>query len=210
MIDFELLKNSIGELDEDTAKGILEHVDNTEDAFAAMQACQQGMEVVGSLFEEGEYFVGDLIYAGELMQDAVQILKPYLAGEHSNTVGKMLFCTVKDDLHDIGKNIVRSLLEASGMEVVDLGVDVPAEKIVQTVKEQNLKIVALSGVLTLAINSMKSTVDALKAAGLREEVKVIIGGAPVTQEANDIVGADAWTKNPQETVRICTEWAKAI
>ena len=210
MIDFELLKNSVGELDEDAAKEILERVDNPEDALKAMQACQQGMEIVGSLFEEGEYFVGDLIYAGELMQDAVQILKPYLAGEQSDSVGRMLFCTVKDDLHDIGKNIVRSLLEASGMEVVDLGVDVPAEKIVQTVKEQNLKIVALSGVLTLAINSMKATVDALKAAGLRDEVKVIIGGAPVTQEANDIVGADAWTKNPQETVRICTEWAKAL
>ena len=210
MIDFELLKNSVGELDEDAAKEILERVDNPEDALKAMQACQQGMEIVGSLFEEGEYFVGDLIYAGELMQDAVQILKPYLAGEQSDAVGRMLFCTVKDDLHDIGKNIVRSLLEASGMEVVDLGVDVPAEKIVQTVKEQNLKIVALSGVLTLAINSMKATVDALKAAGLRDEVKVIIGGAPVTQEANDIVGADAWTKNPQETVRICTEWAKAL
>ena len=165
---------------------------------------------MGNLFEEGEYFVGDLIYAGELMQDAVQILKPYLAGENSNTVGRMLFCTVKDDLHDIGKNIVRSLLEASGMEVVDLGVDVPAEKIVQTVRDQNIKIVALSGVLTLAINSMKATVEALKAAGLRDEVKVIIGGAPVTQEANEIVGADAWTKNPQETVRICTEWAKAL
>jgi len=210
MIDFELLKNSVGELDEDAAKEILERVDNPEDALKAMQACQQGMEIVGSLFEEGEYFVGDLIYAGELMQDAVQILKPYLAGEQSDAVGRMLFCTVKDDLHDIGKNIVRSLLEASGMEVVDLGVDVPAEKIVQTVKEQNLKIVALSGVLTLAINSMKATVDALKAAGLRDEVKVIIGGAPVTQEANDIVCADAWTKNPQETVRICTEWAKAL
>ena len=210
MIDFELLKNSVGELDEDAAKEILERVDNPEDALKAMQACQQGMEIVGSLFEEGEYFVGDLIYAGELMQDAVQILKPYLAGEQSDAVGRMLFCTVKDDLHDIGKNIVRSLLEASGMEVVDLGVDVPAEKIVQTVKEQNLKIVALSGVLTLAINSMKATVDALKAAGLRDEVKVIIGGAPVTQEANDIVGADAWTKNPQETVKICTEWAKAV
>ena len=209
-MDFELLKNSVGELDEDAAKEILERVDNPEDALKAMQACQQGMEIVGSLFEEGEYFVGDLIYAGELMQDAVQILKPYLAGEQSDAVGRMLFCTVKDDLHDIGKNIVRSLLEASGMEVVDLGVDVPAEKIVQTVKEQNLKIVALSGVLTLAINSMKATVDALKAAGLRDEVKVIIGGAPVTQEANDIVGADAWTKNPQETVRICTEWAKAL
>lgn len=210
MIDFELLKNSIGELDEDTAKEILDQVDNSADALKAMQACQQGLEIVGNLFEEGEYFVGDLIYAGELMQDAVQILKPYLAGENSNTVGRMLFCTVKDDLHDIGKNIVRSLLEASGMEVVDLGVDVPAEKIVQTVRDQNIKIVALSGVLTLAINSMKATVEALKAAGLRDEVKVIIGGAPVTQEANEIVGADAWTKNPQETVRICTEWAKAL
>ena len=210
MLEFERLKAAIGDLDEDTVKEMLAEVSGAEEAQAAMTACQQGLEVVGQLFEDGEYFVGDLIYAGELMQDAVQTLKPFLVAQESDTSGRMLFCTVKGDLHDIGKNIVRSLLEASGMEVVDLGVDVPPERIVETVKSEGLHIVALSGVLTLAVNSMKATVDALRDAGLRDSVKIIRGGAPVTQEANDIVGADAWTKNPQETVRYCTKWAAEL
>lgn len=208
-MDFELLKQNMGELEEDAVLEMLNGIDNAEDAQKAMEACQAGMEIVGQQFETGEYFVGDLVFAGELMQEAVAILKPYLAGQNSKTIGKMVFCTVEGDLHDIGKNIVRSLLEAAGMEVIDLGVDVAPAKIVEAVKANGVKIVALSGVLTLAINAMKATVEALKAAGLGD-VKVIIGGAPVTQEANDIVGADAWTKNPQETVKVCTEWAKAV
>lgn len=208
-MDFELLKQNVGDLDEEAVLEVLNKIDNTEDAQKAMEACQKGMEIVGEFFETGEYFVGDLIFAGELMQDAVQVLKPFLAGESNKSVGKMVFCTVEGDLHDIGKNIVRSLLEAAGMEVIDLGVDVPPAKVVEAVKANGVKIVALSGVLTLAINAMKATVEALKAAGL-SDVKVIIGGAPVTQEANEIVCADAWTKNPQETVKICTEWAKAV
>lgn len=208
-MDFELLKQNMGELEEDAVLEMLNGIDNAEDAQKAMETCQAGMEIVGQQFETGEYFVGDLVFAGELMQEAVAILKPYLAGQNSKTIGKMVFCTVEGDLHDIGKNIVRSLLEAAGMEVIDLGVDVAPAKIVEAVKANGVKIVALSGVLTLAINAMKATVEALKAAGLGD-VKVIIGGAPVTQEANDIVGADAWTKNPQETVKVCTEWAKAV
>lgn len=209
-MDFELLKQNMGDLEEEEVLEMLNQIDNVEDAQKAMEACQAGMEIVGQQFETGEFFVGDLVFAGEVMQEAVTILKPFLAGQNSKTIGKMIFCTVEGDLHDIGKNIVRSLLEAAGMEVIDLGVDVPPAKIVDAVKANGVKIVALSGVLTLAINAMKATVQALKDAGLRDEVKVIIGGAPVTQEANDIVCADAWTKNPQETVRICTEWAKAV
>ena len=118
----------------------------------------------------------------------------------------MILCTVKEDLHDIGKNIVRSMLEAAGFEVTDLGIDVPAEKIVETAKEKNIKIVALSGVLTLAIDSMAATVEALKAAGL-SDVKVIIGGAPVNEDVCERVGADAWAHSPQKTVSICKQWA---
>ena len=129
MIDFENLAAAMGELDEDTVKEILEAVASSEDAGRAMEACQKGMDTVGKLFEEGEYFVGDLIYAGELMTDAVEVLKPYLAGgETGGAKTKMILCTVKDDLHDIGKNIVRSMLEAAGFEVLDLGIDCPAEK----------------------------------------------------------------------------------
>ena len=197
----------MGDLDEDTMTVM---ADGGSQAQSAMDACQKGMDIVGQRFESGEYFVGDLIYAGELMTTAVGMLKDALVtGDGSSgSKTKMLLCTVKDDLHDIGKNIVRSMLEAAGFEVIDLGIDVPAEKVVETVKAENLKIVALSGVLTLAIDSMKKTVDALKAAGL-SDVKVIIGGAPVSEEAMKITGADEWAHSPQKTVSVCQEWSKA-
>ena len=207
MIGFENLAVAMGELDEDTVKEILEAVDSAEAANAAMEACQKGMDTVGKLFEEGEYFVGDLIYAGELMTDAVEVMKSYLAGgESSGTKTKMILCTVKDDLHDIGKNIVRSMLEANGFDVLDLGIDCPAEKVVQTAKAEGIKIVALSGVLTLALDSLKATVEAIKAAGL--ECKVIIGGAPVSAEACKNIGADEWAHSPQKTVATCKSWAE--
>ena len=182
MVDFEKLAQAMGNLEEDEMVEMLNQVmaDGGSQANEAMAACQKGMDIVGDLFEKGEYFVGDLIYAGELMTQAVGILKDALiSGDSSeNTHAKMVLCTVKNDLHDIGKNIVKAMLEANGFEVIDLGIDVAPETIVETVKAQNIKIVALSGVLTLAIDSMKATVDALKAAGLND-VKVIIGGAPV-------------------------------
>lgn len=209
MIDFEKLAQAMGELDEDTVVELLEAVmaDGGADANKAMEACQKGMDTVGSLFETGEYFVGDLIYAGELMTQAVEILKDALAsGEGSGPKTKMILCTVKDDLHDIGKNIVKAMLEANGFDVIDLGIDVPAAKIVETAKAENIKIVALSGVLTLAIDSMKATVIALKEAGV--DCKVIIGGAPINESVCKNVGADAWATNPQVTVQICRDWAK--
>jgi len=207
MIDFEALAVAMGELDEDTVKELLEAVDTADGAAKAMEACQKGMDTVGKLFEEGEYFVGDLIYAGELMTDAVEVLKPFLAaGGTEGSKTKMILCTVKDDLHDIGKNIVRSMLEANGFDVLDLGIDCPAEKIVETAKAQGIKIVALSGVLTLALDSMKRTVDAIRAAGL--DCKVIIGGAPVSAEACRNIGADEWAHSPQKTVNTCKAWAE--
>lgn len=210
MIDFENLAQAMGELDEDTVKELLEAVSNTEEANKAMEACQAGMNEVGKLFEEGEYFVGDLIYAGELMTDAVEVLKPYLAaGEGGSAKARMILCTVKDDLHDIGKNIVRSMLEAGGFEVLDLGIDVPAAKIVETAKAENIKIVALSGVLTLALDSMKQTVQAFKDAGMND-VKIIVGGCPVSEEAANAMGADEWAYSPQKTVKVCTAWAAEL
>ena len=207
MMDFETLATAMGELDEDTVKEELEKVASPEEAEKAMEACQQGMDTVGKLFEEGEYFVGDLIYAGELMTDAVEVLKPYLAGTASaGAKTRMILCTVKDDLHDIGKNIVRSMLEANGFDVLDLGIDCPAEKVVQTAQAEGIKIVALSGVLTLALDSMKATVEAIRAAGL--DCKVIIGGAPVSAEACKNIGADEWAHSPQKTVATCKSWTE--
>ncbi len=210
MIDFEKLAEAMGDLDEDLMTELLEQVMSEQgDAQEAMNACQKGMDIVGARFEEGEYFVGDLIYAGELMTQAVGILKDALVGceAGSSTKAKMILCTVKDDLHDIGKNIVRSMLEASGFEVIDLGIDVPAATVVETAKAQDIKIVALSGVLTLALDSMKDTVNALKEAGV--DAKVIIGGAPVSEAAMVTTGADEWAHSPQKTVDTCKKWAEA-
>lgn len=210
MIDFEKLAAAMGELDEDTVKEVLEQVvAENGDANKAMEACQTGMNTVGQMFEDGDYFVGDLIYAGELMTDAVEILKPLLASAASaGPKSRMILCTVKDDLHDIGKNIVRSMLEAAGFDVIDLGIDVAPETIVETAKAEGIKIVALSGVLTLALDSMKATIEALRASGL--EVKVIVGGNPVTADAAAAMGADDWAYSPQKTVKVCSAWAKAL
>lgn len=209
MFEFDKLVEAMADLDEDAVNKILENVmaEGGNNAAAAMEACQKGMDIVGNRFEEGEYFVGDLIFAGEIMTQAVEIMKPALAGEASaGSKTKMILCTVKDDLHDIGKNIVKAMLEANNFDVLDLGIDVPAERIIDTVKANDIKIVALSGVLTLALDSMKNIVAEMKAAGLND-VKVIIGGAPVSENACKNVGADEWAHNPQKTVQTCKEWA---
>ena len=212
MFNFDELAEAMGDLDEDVMVETLEQVmaEGGADAQKAMEACQKGMDTVGSLFEEGEYFVGDLIYAGELMTKAVEILKDALIsdGGEETVKARMILCTVKDDLHDIGKNIVRSMLEAAGFEVLDLGIDVAPEKIVETAKAEGINIIGMSGVLTLAIDSMKDTIDAFKAAGMRDDVKIVIGGAPVNAEVCEQTGADAWASSPQTTIDYCKSWAK--
>lgn len=210
MIDFNKLAEAMGDLDEDVMVETLEQVmaEGGADAQKAMEACQKGMDTVGSLFEEGEYFVGDLIYAGELMTKAVEIDALITDGGEDTVKARMILCTVKDDLHDIGKNIVRSMLEAAGFEVLDLGIDVAPEKIVETAKAEGINIIGLSGVLTLAIDSMKDTIDAFKEAGMRDDVKIVIGGAPVNAEVCEQTGADAWASSPQTTIDYCKSWAK--
>lgn len=213
MIDLKKLQEAMGDLEEDVVKEILQEVmqEGGSQAQEALAACQAGMDTVGSRFEEGEYFVGDLIYAGEVMTDAVEIMKEALvAGEAGQgESSKMILCTVKDDLHDIGKNIVKAMLQAAGFDVIDLGIDVAPETIVEAAKKDNVKIVALSGVLTLALDSMKATVEAFRAAGM-DDVKIIVGGAPVTPDACSITGADEWAQNPQKTVNVCKTWATAM
>ena len=207
-MDYEAIRNAMADLEEDAlieaANGII--ANNGEGVQEAVAAMQEGMQEVGDRFETGEYFVADLIYAGEIMTGAMEILKPALSGGSGDKAGRMILCTVKDDLHDIGKNIVRAMLEAGGFEVLDLGIDTPKETIVETAKKENIKIIALSGVLTLALDSMKEVVEAFKAAGLRESVKIIIGGAPVSEEACKNCGADAWAHSPQKTVEVCKSW----
>lgn len=208
-MDKQAIIDAMADLEEDELYDYMNEImDNDgEGVQEALEACQEGMKIVGDRFEEGEYFVGDLIYAGEILTEATNIIKPALTGEGQEKFGKMILCTVKNDLHDIGKNIVRAMLEAGGFEVVDLGIDVDPQTIVDTAKNEGIKIIALSGVLTLAVDSMKDTIEAFKAAGMRDDVKIIVGGAPVTETVCASVGADEWALSPQKTVSVCQSWA---
>ena len=208
-MDKQAIIDAMADLEEDELYDFMNEImDNGgEGVQDALEACQEGMKIVGDRFEEGEYFVGDLIYAGEILTEATNIIKPALTGDGQEKYGKMILCTVKDDLHDIGKNIVRAMLEAGGFEVMDLGIDVDPQTIVDTAKNEGIKIIALSGVLTLAVDSMKDTIEAFKAAGMRDDVKIIVGGAPVTETVCASVGADEWALSPQKTVSVCQAWA---
>lgn len=208
-MDKQAIIDAMADLEEDELYDYMNEImDNDgEGVQEALEACQEGMKIVGDRFEEGEYFVGDLIYAGEILTEATNIIKPALTGDGQEKFGKMILCTVKNDLHDIGKNIVRAMLEAGGFDVVDLGIDVDPQTIVDTAKNEDIKIIALSGVLTLAVDSMKDTIEAFKAAGMRDDVKIIVGGAPVTETVCASVGADEWALSPQKTVSVCQAWA---
>ena len=209
MLDYGKLKQAVGDLDEETALAMIDGVmaDGGEDVGQAVLACQEGLEIVGDLFSEGTYFIGDLIFAGELMTEALKKMKSALAsGSGDQNKAKMILCTVAGDLHDIGKNIVKAFLEAAGFEVMDLGIDTPSEKIVDTAVQEGIKIIALSGVLTLAVDSMKEVVNICTARNIRDQVRIVVGGNPVSPEVCEFVGADAWAHAPQDTVSACNSW----
>lgn len=175
-----------------------------------LEACRQGVEVVGARFEKGEYFLPELMLAGEMLTQISGMVKERMAQEpqeaQPSRIGKVVLGTVKGDIHDIGKNIVGFLLDANGFEVVDLGVDVPPEKFVEAVRENQPEIVGMSCLLTLAYEPMKETVEALANAGLRDKVKVMIGGAATNDQVRAYTGADAWGKDAVEAVTIARKW----
>jgi 5-methyltetrahydrofolate--homocysteine methyltransferase len=190
---------------------------NAKAAHAATQAALDGgatplriitrgmmpaMEEVGRLFEAEEYFVPELLLSGRAMKSAMELLRPIMVASGEKLSTRVVIGTVKGDLHDIGKNIVASMLEGSGFEVIDLGADVAPEKFVATVEERQPQVVCLSALLTVTMPSMKITIDALKGAGLRDRVKVLIGGAPVTQEYAKEIGADGYSDNASGAVTL--------
>jgi len=158
------------------------------------------MDEVGKRFECNEYFVPELLIAARAMKTALQLLTPKLAAAGAKAVGRVVIGTVQGDLHDIGKNLVASMLEGSGFEVVDLGVDVSPQKFVEAAMEADGTIVGLSALLTTTMTQMKAVVEALKKAGVRDKVKVIIGGAPITQQYADEIGADGYSDNASGAV----------
>ena len=160
------------------------------------------MDEVGRLFEAEEYFVPELLLAGRAMKSAMELLRPLLASAGEKMSTKVIIGTVKGDLHDIGKNIVASMLEGSGFEVVDLGSDVTPEKFVTAVEEHEPPFVCMSALLTVTIPAMKTTIDALNAAGLRTRVKVLVGGAPVTLQYAKEIGADGYSESASGAVTL--------
>ncbi len=162
------------------------------------------MAEVGQLFEDGEYFVPEMLIAARAMSAALEVLKPYLVDQGVEPIGKVAIGTVKGDLHDIGKSLVAMMLEGAGFEIMDLGVDVPPEKFIEAAND-GAKIVAMSALLTTTMPNMKTTVEAFKAAGLRDQVVIMVGGAPVTQAYADEIGADGYSPDASAAVRKAKE-----
>lgn len=196
-------------------EGILEGQTSTV-VSAVQTALQQGvdpavilndgmvaaMAEVGRLFEEGEYFVPEMLIAARAMQAGLGVLKPRLAQENVQATGKVVAGTVKGDLHDIGKNLVCMMLEGAAFEIIDLGSDVPPEKFVEAVRQSGANLVALSALLTTTMPNMQTTIEALKAAGLRDQVKVMVGGAPITETFARQIGADGYSPDASRAVAL--------
>ncbi len=201
------IKNTFAELDEDTALQLVKDALAAKvPAFEILKACQDGMTEVGRRFECQDYFVSDLMMSGEIFKQVSAILEPELKAGGSKTVGKVVFGTVKGDIHNIGKDIVVTMLKSANLEVIDLGVDVPVDRFISALTESGATVLGMSGLLTLAFDSMKATIEALKVAGLRDKVKVMIGGGPVDGNVCRAVGADDWGADAQHAVRLAKAW----
>jgi len=166
------------------------------------QGMMTAMAKVGELFEEGEYFVPELLIAARAMQGGLDILKPLLVTEDVQPIGKIVTGTVKGDLHDIGKNLVGMMMKGAGFEIIDLGSDVSPEQFIAAVKESGAKLVAMSALLTTTMANMPATIKAFEDAGLRDSVKIMVGGAPVTQAFADKIGADGFAPDASQAAKV--------
>jgi len=204
----EELTKAVADLEEKEAlKLTQEKLDRGEDPQSVLDESRKGMELVGKRFSDGEYFLPELIYSGEIFKEIAEIVKPKLTQDvQSERIGKCIIGTVAGDIHDIGKDIVVFMLDVSGFEVYDLGVDVPPQKFVEKIKETNAPIVGLSGFLTLAFDSMRETVEAIKEAGLRDKVKIMIGGGQIDEEIRKYSGADAYGRDAMTGVTLAKQF----
>jgi methylmalonyl-CoA mutase cobalamin-binding domain/chain len=176
-------------------------LDSGKPARNILENLRKGMDIVGEKYASKVYFLSDLIMAAEIFKSAMRLIAPNLGASKERDKGAVVIGTVKGDLHDIGKNIMVALLENEGFTVHDLGIDVPPEEFIRAVRLENAKVLGLSGILTMAVDSMKETVQALKKEGLRNKVMVIIGGLPVDQKWKEMVGADAFAQDAYEGLR---------
>jgi methanogenic corrinoid protein MtbC1 len=195
--------------EEDALKLTRELLASSTDPLVILADCREAMTAVGKKFETGEYFVSELILAGEILKTLSAEVKPHLKQSAAAKQGaKVLLGTVKGDIHDIGKDIVSFMLDVNNFQVTDLGVDVPIEVFVEKIKTWQPPVVALSGFLTLSYTSMKETVDAIVAAGLRDKVKIMIGGGTVDEQVCTYAGADAFGKDAMAAVVLAKQWTE--
>ena len=205
------LLDAIADMREDEALELAKSLlDAGEDPLRILEVCRTAMETVGKRFQAGEYFLPELILAGEMLERIGAMAKPLIqAGGGAAAVkkhGRVLIGTVHGDLHDIGKNIVTFMLDINGYEVKDIGIDVPVERFVQEIREFQPSVVGLSGFLTLAFDSMKETIEAIGKAGMRERLKIMIGGGQVDETVRSYTGADAFGNNAMAAVTLCRGW----
>ena len=207
------LVEAIAEMREEEAFALAKAMlDRGEDPIRVLELCREAMDVVGKRFERGEYFLPELVLAGEMLETIGALAKPLIkksSGGEAKKLGRVLIGTVHGDLHDIGKNIVTFMLDINGFEVKDIGIDVPVAKFVEEIREFKPSVVGLSGFLTLAFDSMKETVQAIEAAGLRKQMKIMIGGGQVDEAVRTYTGADAYGSNAVAAVTLCREWIAA-
>jgi len=184
-----------------------ERLERGEDPLKLLELCRQAVDSVGKRFENGDSFLPELMLAGEMLAQISEIAKPKIVRYvEVKRVGKVVIGTVEGDIHDIGKNIVTFLLDINGFEVRDIGIDVPPAKFIEAIKDVRPQVVGLSGLLTLAIESMKETVQAIKAAGLRDKVKIMIGGNQMSENVKEYAEADAYGKDAMAAVTLAKRW----
>jgi methanogenic corrinoid protein MtbC1 len=191
----------------DALKITTELLDGGAEPIDVLGACKQAMEIIGQRFEAGEAFIPELIMGGEIMQQISGAVKPHMVKEaQTERLGKVVIGTVAGDIHDIGKNIVTFLLDANGFEVHDLGVDVSSDRFIEAITEVQPQVVGLSGFLTLSYGSMKTTVEAIEAAGLRDGVKIVVGGGQINEKIKQYASADAYGKDAMAAVALAKGW----
>ena len=202
------LVKTLADLKEKEALEIVQNRLNAgDDPVRILDDARRAVEIVGKRFSDGEYFIPDLVYAGEILKEITDMVKPKLTkAAELKRLGKVVVGTVAGDIHDIGKDIVVFMLDVNGFEVLDLGIDVPAQKFVDAIKNTGSRVVGLSGFLTLAFQSMKDTVETIKKAGLREGVKIMIGGGQIDDQVRSFTGADAYGKDAMEAVKLAKGW----
>jgi methanogenic corrinoid protein MtbC1 len=207
----EDLVNLLSDLkEEEVLKLVREKLEADEEPLKILEDSRKAMEIVGKRFADGEYFLPELVYSGELLKQITEMVKPKLSQTtESKRLGKVVIGTVAGDIHDIGLNIVDFMLDVNGFEVYNLGVDVPAEKFVEKLKETDARILGLSGFLTPAFDSMKETVQAVEAAGLRDRTKIMIGGGQIDNEVQKYAKADAYGKDAMAAVALAKGWTGA-